>query len=83
PTKSCLLFMDELDTIGQARSGVEGAAGQGRMPMFGMGAMGILNTLLSQISGLHDGYPGWKGRLFKRLWKIYQGLHELVGEEPP
>src|SRR5437773_571632 len=51
----CILFMDELDSIGLSRGGVQGGqtqAGMGGMGMFGgMGGMG-LNTLLNQMDSL-------------------------------
>ncbi|MEK6227535.1 MAG: AAA family ATPase [Chloroflexota bacterium] len=53
---ACILFMDELDSIGLSRGGVQGAGqmqgGMGGMGMFGgQGGMG-LNTLLNQMDSL-------------------------------
>src|SRR5207247_6057438 len=52
---ACILFMDELDSIGLSRGGVQGGQqqdGMGGMGMFGgMGGMG-LNTLLNQMDSL-------------------------------
>ena len=54
---ACILFMDELDSIGMSRGGVQGAGGQtqggmGGMGMFGGVGMG-LNTLLNQMDSLN------------------------------
>jgi cell division protease FtsH len=50
----CILFMDELDSIGLSRGGVQGGqmqGGMGGMGMFGGQGMG-LNTLLNQMDSL-------------------------------
>ncbi len=51
---ACIMFMDELDSIGGARSGQAGmpVGGMG-MGMFGGGGAG-LNTLLNQMDSLGD-----------------------------
>ena len=51
---ACILFMDELDSIGMSRGGVQGGqtqGGMGPMGMFAGGGMG-LNTLLNQMDSL-------------------------------
>jgi cell division protease FtsH len=51
---ACILFMDELDSIGLSRGGVQGGqaqGGMGGMGMFGGQGMG-LNTLLNQMDSL-------------------------------
>jgi cell division protease FtsH len=51
---ACILFMDELDSIGMSRGGVQGGqqqGGMGSMGMFAGGGMG-LNTLLNQMDSL-------------------------------
>ncbi|MGH2472784.1 MAG: AAA family ATPase [Candidatus Limnocylindria bacterium] len=51
---ACILFMDELDSIGMSRGGVQGGQQQGGMGPMGMfGGMGMsLNTLLNQMDSL-------------------------------
>lgn len=50
----CILFIDELDSVGLARGGVQGGQRQGMMG--GMGMMGVgsmaLNTMLNQMDSL-------------------------------
>jgi cell division protease FtsH len=50
----CILFMDELDSIGMSRGGVQGGQQQGGMGPMGMfGGSGMsLNTLLNQMDSL-------------------------------
>jgi cell division protease FtsH len=50
----CILFMDELDSIGMSRGGVQGGQQQGGMGPMGMfGGTGMsLNTLLNQMDSL-------------------------------
>ena len=51
----CILFMDEIDSIGMSRGGVQGGQQQGGMGPMGMfGGMGMsLNTLLNQMDSLN------------------------------
>lgn len=51
---ACILFMDEIDSIGMSRGGVQGGQAQGGMGPMGMfGGMGMsLNTLLNQMDSL-------------------------------
>ena len=50
---ACILFMDELDSIGMSRGGMQGGQQQAGVMggMFGMGGFG-LNTLLNQMDSL-------------------------------
>jgi cell division protease FtsH len=54
---ACIVFLDELDSIGASRGGVTGNQSQagmfGGMPMWGAGT-GVLNTLLTQLDGLNE-----------------------------
>lgn len=66
---AAVAFLDELDAIGAARSGVEGqgmAVGP-RGFLGGMGGMGVLNTLLSCMDGL-EGPSGFRGWITKKLY---------------
>jgi cell division protease FtsH len=51
---ACILFMDEIDSIGMSRGGVQGGQQQGGMGPMGMfGGTGMsLNTLLNQMDSL-------------------------------
>jgi cell division protease FtsH len=52
---ACIVFMDELDSIGQRRSGMgQGGGLFGPMGMFGGGAMMGINTLLNEMDSLGD-----------------------------
>ncbi|HEY3523526.1 MAG TPA: AAA family ATPase [Candidatus Limnocylindrales bacterium] len=48
---ACIVFMDELDSIGMARAGMGGGMGMGMGGMLGGGSFG-LNTLLNQMDSL-------------------------------
>jgi RNA polymerase sigma factor (sigma-70 family) len=51
---ACIVFMDEIDSIGVSRGGQGGGMGMGMMGgMFGGGSQG-LNTLLNQMDSLGD-----------------------------
>lgn len=58
---ACVVFIDELDSIGSNRGGVSGGQTQtgmfGGMPAFG-GGMGVLNTLLTELDGINE-QRGW------------------------
>ena len=66
---ACIVFIDELDSIGSSRGGVTGGQPQagmfGGMPMMGAGA-GVLNTLLAQLDGISE----QRGRLKARWYKL-------------
>ena len=68
---SCIVFVDELDSIGSTRGGVTGqtqAGMVGGMPGFAGGA-GVLNTLLTQLDGINE-KRGWlRTRWYKLLGK--------------
>ncbi len=75
---ACILFMDELDSIGQSRSGVMGGQGQGMMGAMGMGFRGMaLNTLLNQMDSLGQHVEDRMGQKFLR-W-----LGAVRGPVPP
>jgi cell division protease FtsH len=69
---SCIVFVDELDSIGSSRGGVTGGETQagmfGGMPMWGAGT-GVLNTLLAQLDGLNEQRSRLKARWYKILRK--------------
>jgi cell division protease FtsH len=69
---SCIVFVDELDSIGSSRGGVTGGETQagmfGGMPMWGAGT-GVLNTLLTQLDGLNEQGSRLKARWYKILRK--------------
>jgi len=67
---ACLVFIDELDSVGSTRGGVTGQTQTGLLggiPAFG--GVGVLNTLLTQLDGINE-RQGWlKTRWYKLLGK--------------
>jgi cell division protease FtsH len=65
---SCIVFIDELDAIGSNRGGVTGGQSQsgmfGGMPTWGAG-VGVLNTLLTQMDGIHEARGWLRARWYK------------------
>lgn len=65
---ACVVFIDELDSIGSTRGGVTGGQTQagmaGGMPMFG-GGVGVLNTLLTQLDGINEPRGWFRSRWYK------------------
>lgn len=61
----CVVFIDEIDALGQRRSGMQGGGGMmGGMGMFGGGMLG-LNMLLVLMDGIDN--PGWIARQLRGL----------------
>lgn len=68
---ACVVFIDELDSIGTTRGGVTGGmqAGMfGGMPFWGAGA-GVLNTLLTELDGINEQRGFFKTRWYRLLNK--------------
>lgn len=68
---ACVVFIDELDSIGTTRGGVTGQAQTGMfggMPFFGGGA-GVLNTLLTELDGINEARGFFRTRWYKLLGK--------------
>ena len=69
---ACIVFIDELDSIGTTRGGVTGGQTQtgmfGGMPWFG-GGVGVLNTLLTQLDGINESRGWFQSRLYRLLGK--------------
>jgi cell division protease FtsH len=65
---ACILFIDELDSIGMSRSGVQGAGQQMMMGgMMGMGRFG-LNAMLNQMDSLGQHVEDrWKHKMLRWL----------------
>ena len=61
----CVIFIDEIDALGNRRSGMGGGGGMGGF--FGGGAMG-LNTLLVQMDGVDN--PGFIKRGIRRFFNV-------------
>lgn len=72
-----IVFIDELDAIGQSRGGVSGTQQRGFWGGFfgGYGSFGLLSTLLIEMSGFSLEY-GLLARLKARLYR-------LLGRKPP
>ncbi|MDK1081737.1 MAG: AAA family ATPase [Anaerolineae bacterium] len=76
---ACIAYIDELDAVGQSRSGVMGDGNAGGMMgggggmMGGMGMNGALTRLLYEMDGIGDPTPGekFKAKLYKRFGKEY------------
>jgi len=72
---ACILFIDEIDAIGKARSGSGGGMGMGMMGMMGGGG-GALNELLNQMDPLPR--DGWKSKFLR-----WFGMRRGRSEQPP
>jgi len=72
-----VVFIDELDAIGQTRGGVSGTQQRGFVGGFfgGYGSFGLLSTLLIEMSGFSLEY-GLPARLRARFYR-------LLGKKPP
>jgi len=76
---ACILFMDELDSIGMSRSGMQGGPMVGGMGAGGLG-MGMrmgLNTMLNQMDSLGQFV---EDRMWHKLWR-WLGIER--GPVPP
>jgi cell division protease FtsH len=60
----CIVFIDEIDALGQRRSGTQGGGMMGGMGMFGGGMLG-LNMLLVLMDGIDN--PAWMARQLRGL----------------
>jgi len=68
---ACVVFVDELDSVGGSRGGTLGQSSMGMMggmPGFGGGA-GVLNTLLTQLDGINESRGWLRSRWYKLLGK--------------
>ena len=68
---ACIVFIDELDSVGSSRGAVTGQAQAGMMGgMPGMvGGAGVLNTLLTQLDGINESRGWFQTRWYKFLGK--------------
>src|SRR5688572_27760704 len=75
----CILFLDELDSVGLSRGGVQGGQQQGMMgPMGMMGGRGLaLNTMLNQMDSLGKHVED------RMKYKIARWLGLVRGPVPP
>src|SRR3984893_6739724 len=72
---ACILFIDEIDAIGQSRTRTSNAGGFGGM-MMGGGGGGALNELLNQMDPLPK--DGWKDKLLRMF-----GIKKGKADQPP
>ncbi len=73
---ACILFIDEIDAIGQSRSGAGGAMGGMMGGMMGGGGGGALNELLNQMDPLPR--DSWRNKALR-----WFGLRTTRSEQPP
>jgi cell division protease FtsH len=68
---ACIVFIDELDSVGFTRGAVTGGqtrAGMlGGFPALGGFGTGVINTLLTQLDGIHESREWLKKRWYK-IW---------------
>ena len=72
---ACILFIDELDSVGMSRGGVQGGQQQGGMgPMGMMGMRGMaLNTMLNQMDSLGQHVEDRMKQTFLRWLGVVRG----------
>jgi cell division protease FtsH len=63
----CVIFIDEIDAVGAARSGSGGGVAGGMFGAMG-GGMGLVNELLTQMDGIDQ--PKRLRRLLRRTFKV-------------
>ncbi len=73
---ACIVFIDEIDAIGQSRSGQGGMGGGMLGGLMGGGGTGLLNELLLQMDPINI-ESGWKNKLLRKL-----GLRRGKAEVP-
>jgi cell division protease FtsH len=70
---ACVVFLDEIDAVG-SRSGVSAVGGgqdpRGMMGGMGGGDMGLLSTMLIEMSGFSLEH-GWRARMRSRFYKLF------------